>query len=175
MLKLFCNKQDKEKSQAANSILGFAVLLPILLLLVCCIVEAGNMYLVKTVADNVCCDAVRALEQRPQTTYTQMNEQVKTACSFIAAPEKVTLGWKAGATKSIEYNYRFFNQKTGKDDFRPSHYVYTLVDVNVSVEETYLTPIGNVLQFAGINFDKKGYIYVAKSSGAVNSTNSSNW
>ena len=175
---MICGKRHGRDGQSGQSLVEFAIVLPIMLVLLSGLFEMSRAILMKAELDNCCADCVRTIEASDDTMsdaelLATLNETAPSGMSFSSSTMAVT----RSTTAKEAYQYHLYDSTDSKFYTpRASNFAYKDVTVTLSADVKYVTPIGPIFQMVGNDtFNKAGYTLKCMHAGMVDMTDASTW
>ena len=132
-----------KKKEKGQSVVEFALVLPMLLLLLGMIVDVGRVLDAKILIENAACESIRQINSR-STMVTDVNNILNTYYDRIDSTKLVkSVTGTANATRN--YTYHAYKSSTNSFVSQPSYITYFDATVELTYTVNPLTPIGKLM------------------------------
>lgn len=149
--RIACRAQRQCRCRGGSAV-SFVIALPLLLVFLFAVVDVGRtVYLHMALADaaHAACQtacASRASEVSPSA----LREAACTAAPALAASNlRLSIEVRRDKAENLAYEHRVYNMTTGAFEAHPSQVERQTFYVELSLEGSYLTPLGSALSSAG--------------------------
>lgn len=140
------------REEAGGSAVSFVMVLPILITLVCAIVDLGRLAFIEAELDNATQMACKwassqlSLENKSNLGSQEVLRAVKEASPSLASPGlRCSAELQRSEASSTDYVRHSFNAETGSFEDQADSVASIKVSVSATVEGAYLTPLGSLL------------------------------
>lgn len=140
------------REEAGGSAVSFVMVLPILITLVCAIVDLGRLAFIEAELDNATQTACKwassqvSLANKSDLGSQEVLQAVKEASPSLASPGlRCSAKLQRSEASSVAYLRHSFNAETDSFEDQVDSIASSKVSVFATVEGTYLTPLGSLL------------------------------
>lgn len=159
---------SNEKGQTATE---FALLLPIILLIMLSVIDMGRFAVAISETTNCATDIARQLDANPNMSQTEVLQYAHSAHPELVGDLNITL--TNGGQTETDSQYKIWNQDEQQFKSRISKYTTDKTYVTVTYKDKWISP--GAMSFSGITTGDSTHFTVAKSSVATNDTTIETW
>lgn len=133
----------KSKSEKGQSLVEFAMVLPILLIILGMAVDIARVVDAKILVQSAACESVRQISSRSTMT-SEVNTVLATYYDRLNKT-KLTTSVTATSTSNRNYTYHAYNSLTGKFVDKSSYIKYFDATVNLTYKVPIITPMAQLV------------------------------